>query len=72
MVEGLIDVPPGTVFAIEFDQNHVVTGTCRWSKADRMGVEFASLIRVERVRNPEKAAASLPIGEAYKVDRKRA
>jgi diguanylate cyclase (GGDEF)-like protein len=69
MIEGLTDVPPGTVFAVEFDQNHVVQGTCRWSKGDRMGIEFESLISVERVRNPEKLTASMPITEPYKVKR---
>jgi diguanylate cyclase (GGDEF)-like protein/PAS domain S-box-containing protein len=41
MIEGLWDVPPGTVFALHMAAGYVITATARWSKEDRMGVEFA-------------------------------
>ena len=41
MVEGLWNVPPGTEFEIHMSEGHVVSATARWSKDDRVGVEFA-------------------------------
>jgi diguanylate cyclase (GGDEF)-like protein len=69
MVEGLLDVPAGTEFAVEFDPQHVVKGLCRWSRGDRMGIEFETAISVERVRNPERPQASTTIHDAYRVRR---
>ena len=53
LVEGLWNVPPGTIFRIAISERLIVTGTTRWSKDDRMGVEFAT---------------PLDEGEAGKVD----
>jgi len=41
MVEGLWNVPPGTIFRIMLAEGHVLTGTARWCQQDRMGMEFA-------------------------------
>ncbi|TIX50273.1 EAL domain-containing protein [Alteraurantiacibacter aquimixticola] len=41
MVEGLWNVPVGTIFRIQLSQDYLVTCTTRWSTEDRMGVEFA-------------------------------
>jgi hypothetical protein len=41
MVEGLWNVPPETVFSLHMAKDYVITVTSRWSKDDRMGVEFA-------------------------------
>jgi diguanylate cyclase (GGDEF)-like protein len=67
MVEGLLDVPAGTVFTVEFDPNHIVNASCRWSRGDRMGLEFESLVSVERVRNPERQKVSAGIHDAYRT-----
>ncbi len=40
MVEGLWDVPKDTVFDLHFTRDYVVKVTSRWSREDRMGVEF--------------------------------
>ncbi|WP_336968988.1 EAL domain-containing protein [Sphingobium aromaticiconvertens] len=40
LVEGLWNVPEGTRFAIELAEGQLVQATARWSKDDRMGVEF--------------------------------
>jgi len=40
MVEGLWDVPKDTVFDLHFSNDYAVKVTSRWSKEDRMGVEF--------------------------------
>ena len=45
MVEGLWNVPVGTVFRITLAHSHVVTATSRWCEQDRMGVEFAGPLR---------------------------
>jgi diguanylate cyclase (GGDEF)-like protein len=50
LVEGLWNVPEGTLFAIEFGDNHIVNATARWSKDDRMGVEFAANVDMSRLR----------------------
>jgi len=42
LVEGLWNVPPGTIFKVQLSLDHVVTCTTRWCDGDRMGVEFAN------------------------------
>jgi hypothetical protein len=42
LVEGLWNVPVGTIFHIQLSDRHTVTATTRWCTQDRMGVEFAS------------------------------
>jgi len=41
MIEGLWNVPEGTVFGLHLAEGFVVMGTARWCKEDRVGVEFA-------------------------------
>ena len=41
MIEGLWNVPVGTVFEIHLARNFVIHCATRWSEDDRMGVEFA-------------------------------
>jgi diguanylate cyclase (GGDEF)-like protein/PAS domain S-box-containing protein len=40
MIEGLWDVPKDTVFELHFARDYAVKVTSRWSREDRMGVEF--------------------------------
>ncbi len=47
LVEGLWNVPAGTVFTIQLDSQQAVVGISRWSQDDRMGVEFASEIALD-------------------------
>ena len=42
LVEGLWNVPNGTIFNINLSQTHTITATTRWCDDDRMGVEFAT------------------------------
>ncbi|HKX79299.1 MAG TPA: EAL domain-containing protein [Novosphingobium sp.] len=42
MIEGLWNVPAGTRFGVHLSKGFMVTATARWSKEDRMGVEFAA------------------------------
>ena len=50
MVEGLWNVPPGTIFRIMLSEGGVVTATARWCQEDRMGVEFAVPLEVDAGR----------------------
>ncbi|MET0370855.1 MAG: EAL domain-containing protein [Sphingobium sp.] len=50
LIEGLWNVPEGTLFAIELGDNHFVNATTRWSKDDRMGVEFAGEVDLAKLR----------------------
>ncbi len=47
LIEGLWNVPPGTIFRVVLADNHVVTATCRWSNEDRLGVEFSLPLRLD-------------------------
>ena len=47
LIEGLWNVPPGTIFRVLLADNHAVTATCRWSSDDRMGVEFSLPLRLD-------------------------
>ena len=47
MVEGLWNVPPGTIFRINVAEGQVVTATARWCQEDRMGVEFAAPLELD-------------------------
>jgi len=42
LIEGLWNVPAGTVFQVQLTQDFAVNCTTRWSQADRIGVEFAN------------------------------
>ena len=48
LVEGLWNVPPGTIFRIMLAEGHVVTATARWCQEDRMGVEFSSPLELDQ------------------------
>lgn len=40
LVEGLWNVPPGTVFRLSWEKGLALMATARWSQDDRMGIEF--------------------------------
>ena len=46
MIEGLWHVPQGTQLSIEFSDSQNVSAVVRWSREDRMGVEFTSAIDI--------------------------
>ncbi|WP_325234168.1 EAL domain-containing protein [Sphingobium sp.] len=52
LIDGLWNVPPGTIFAIELGDRVMVDATARWSKDDRMGVEFARPVDIATLRQP--------------------
>jgi diguanylate cyclase (GGDEF)-like protein/PAS domain S-box-containing protein len=51
LIEGLWNVPMGTNFKIALSDSHVVTATSRWSRDDRMGVEFAAPLKRDDAGN---------------------
>jgi hypothetical protein len=58
-IEGLWNVPEGTLFAIEFSEQDSVNAIARWSQEDRMGVEFTQSVDLVRLRtSPPRSLAS--------------
>ncbi len=47
LIEGLWNVPVGTLFRLALSETLIVTGTSRWSKKDRMGIEFAQPLKLD-------------------------
>ncbi|MEZ5743341.1 MAG: EAL domain-containing protein [Sphingomonadaceae bacterium] len=47
MVEGLWNVPAGTQFKLHLSKDFAINVTARWSKEDRMGVEFAEELELD-------------------------
>lgn len=45
MIEGLWNVPVGTVFKVQISQDQSVNCTTRWCQDDKMGVEFANQLQ---------------------------
>jgi len=65
LVEGLWNVPVGTIFRIALSDSLSVTATTRWSAEDRMGVEFASPLE----RDPSGMLIALAIDPPTPVRR---
>jgi hypothetical protein len=42
LVEGLCNVPVGTIFKMQVSAKHAVTATTRWCTGNRIGLEFAA------------------------------
>ncbi len=58
LIEGLWNVPEDTTFLIELADDYFVEATARWSKEDRMGVEFAESLDIAMLRNVPRSMAS--------------
>ena len=72
LLEGLRNVPAGTVFRIHMADGHLVSATARWSEEDRMGIEFSepleldeegriAVISARRTRRAPAAAAGVTL-----------
>ena len=67
MVEGLWNVPPGTIFRIILTEGQAVTATARWCQDDRMGVEFSAPLalddagRIAMIAQSQRGAARQPL-----------
>jgi diguanylate cyclase (GGDEF)-like protein/PAS domain S-box-containing protein len=60
LIEGLWNVPTGTIFRVVLADNHVVTATCRWSHEDRLGLEFSLPLRLDETGRIAAVAARPP------------
>ncbi|WP_047170368.1 EAL domain-containing protein [Novosphingobium sp. Rr 2-17] len=47
LVEGLWNVPPGTVFNLNLADSFTVTATAKWCKEGRMGIEFGQDLEID-------------------------
>ena len=75
LIEGVRDVPAGTVFTVEFGRGFRVSGLCRWSHEDKMGIAFSEPVSVERLRAADRPAPSIrktEIDKEEKASRRRA
>ncbi|EPR16101.1 diguanylate cyclase [Sphingobium indicum IP26] len=57
-LEGLWNVPEGTLFTIELGDNQTVNAMARWSRGDRLGVEFVQAIDPATLRAMPRSMAS--------------
>ncbi|ANI77592.1 MULTISPECIES: EAL domain-containing protein [Sphingobium] len=58
LVEGLWHVPAGALMAIEFNEGLSVNAVVRWSRDDRMGVEFTGSIDIAAACSMPRSLAS--------------
>lgn len=67
MIDGVTEVPVGTVFEIELTRDYQVRGTCRWSQGDRIGIEFDRPADLAMVRAPvEKERVITDVPDFYR------
>ncbi len=62
MVEGLWNVPPGTIFRIALAEGGIVTATARWCQEDRMGVEFSAALELDESGRIALISQAAPAG----------
>jgi len=60
LVEGLWNVPPGTIFKVQLSHDHVISCTTRWCDGDRMGVEFTNPLRRDKTGHIAAIQAAQP------------
>ncbi|WP_408591711.1 EAL domain-containing protein [Novosphingobium sp.] len=60
LIEGLWNVPAGTIFRIMLADAHHVTATCRWSAGERMGVAFSDPLHIDADGRIAAVAAAAP------------
>ncbi len=56
LVEGLWNVPPGTVLTLEFGADQAFSAEARWSAGNRVGIKFAEAVDMEALIGPKTAA----------------
>jgi diguanylate cyclase (GGDEF)-like protein/PAS domain S-box-containing protein len=61
LIEGLWNVPVGTIFKIHVSDGQIVTGTTRWCQEDRMGIEFATPLQIDANGRVPAAAPPPPV-----------
>ncbi|WP_241657312.1 EAL domain-containing protein [Aurantiacibacter suaedae] len=61
MIEGLWNVPVGTVFALHLSRDHTIRCTTRWCEEDRMGVEFEYPLKRDSAGRLQAAQGAPPV-----------
>jgi hypothetical protein len=51
LVEGLWNVPPGTIFKMALSEDREITVTARWCEDNRMGVQFETPLERDATGN---------------------
>ena len=64
LLEGLWNVPPGTIFSVALGEGQSVTGTARWCQEDRVGLEFSTPLPMD---DAGRLAATMPQAERPQV-----
>jgi diguanylate cyclase (GGDEF)-like protein/PAS domain S-box-containing protein len=80
LIEGLRNVPAGTVFRIQLSDGHVVTAIARWAEEDRMGIEFSVPLELDEsgriamitARRNRRVAPASPAGVTVDMPNRRA
>ena len=80
LVEGLRNVPAGTVFRIHLSDGHVVTASARWAEEDRLGIEFSHPLELDETgriaiitaRTNRRVAPSAAYGATVDMPNRRA
>ena len=49
LIEGLWNVPPGTLLTLEFGSEQVFEAEARWSAGNRVGVQFSAAVEIEEL-----------------------
>jgi diguanylate cyclase (GGDEF)-like protein len=53
LIEGLWNVPPGTVLTLEFGADQIFDAEARWSAGNRVGVKFAEAVEIDGLTGPK-------------------
>ena len=57
LIEGLWNVPPGTVLTLEFGAEQIFDAEARWSAGNRVGVKFAEAVEIDALIGPKTATS---------------
>lgn len=58
LVEGLWNVPAGTIFTVRLSERNTVRAITRWCEDDRVGIEFLTPVRLEEAAAPNAPPAA--------------
>ena len=53
LIEGLWNVPPGTVLTLEFGADQTFDAEARWSAGNRVGVKFEQAVDMDALLGPK-------------------
>ncbi|WP_018075274.1 EAL domain-containing protein [Novosphingobium nitrogenifigens] len=79
LIEGLRNVPAGTIFRVHLSDGHLVNATARWCEDDRIGMEFSIPLELDEegriaaitARNRARPAPTTPAGATVDMPQRR-